>query len=278
MSMKGKGGPRSITPRAGEKALSMAQRPRPSRQSPPAETASVRREVLRLARRVADLQRERAGLERFAAVASHEVMTPLVMVEAVCASVLRRDGDRLDAESRDELELVSTTAAETRTEVEALLHLARCAERPPAREPVDLHALVQHATRVLRTELELRAASVTVMPLPVLQGDEALIAVVVNNLLANALHHGPPRGAKIRVSASHLQGGWRVTVAGTGRPLATADIERIFAPFERGPGEHSAPGTGLGLAICREIVERHGGALGVQPQRAGNRFHFTLPD
>jgi signal transduction histidine kinase len=267
-----------MTPQASEQARSTAQRPRPSRRSPPAETASVRREVLRLARRVADLQRERVGLERFAAVASHEVMMPLVMIEAVCASVLRRDGDRLDAESRDELELVSTTAAETRSEIEALLHLARCAAHPPAREPVDLHAVVKHATQVLRTDLELRAAAVTVKPLPVVHGDVALIAVVVNNLLANALHHGPPRGAKIRVSASRLHGGWRVAVAGTGRPLATADVERIFAPFERGAGQHSAPGTGLGLAICREIVERHGGALGVRPQRAGNRFHFTLPD
>jgi signal transduction histidine kinase len=240
--------------------------------------ASVRREVLRLARRVADLQSERVGLERFAAVASHEVMMPLVMIEVVCASVLQRDGDRLDAESRDELELVSMTAAETRIEVEALLHFARCAGRAPTREPVDLHAVVQHTTRVLRTELELRAASVTVKPLPVVQCDEALIAVVVKNLLANALHHGPARGAKIRVSASRLFDGWRVTVAGTGRPLATADVERIFAPFERGSHEHSASGVGLGLSICREIVERHGGTLGAQPQRAGNRFHFTLPD
>lgn len=267
-----------MTPRAGERARSTAQRPRRSSQSLPAETTSARLEALRLARRVADLQRERVGLERFAAVASHEVMMPLVMIEAACASVLRRDGDRLHAESRHELELVSMTAAETRAEVEALLHLARCAERPPAREPVDLHAVVQHATQVLRTALELRGASVTVKPLPVVQGDEALIAVVVSNFLANALHHGPPRGAKIRVFASRLHGGWRIAVAGTGRPLATADVERIFAPFERGPGEHLAPGTGLGLAICREIVERLGGALGAQPQRAGNRFHFTLPD
>ena len=267
-----------MTPRAGERVRSTAQRPRRSRQSPPAETVSARLEGLRLARRVADLQHERIELERFAAVASHEVMMPLVMIEAACAFVLRRGGGRLDDESRHELELVSTTAAKTRAEVEALLHLARCAERPPAREPVDLHAVVQHATQVLHTELELRGASVTVKPLPVVQGDEALIAVVVSNLLANALHHGPPRGAKIRVFASRLHGGWRIAVAGTGRPLATVDVERIFAPFERGPGEHSAPGTGLGLAICREIVERHAGVLSARPQRDGNRFDFTLPD
>jgi signal transduction histidine kinase len=267
-----------MTPRAGEHALSGAQRPRPSRPTPPPEMAGARREVLRLARRVADLQRERVGLERFAAVASHEVMMPLVMIEVVCASVLQRDGDRLDGKSREELDLVSRTAAETRLEVEALLHFARCAERAPAREPVDLHAIVQHTTQVLRAELELRAASVTVKPLPVVRGDEALVTVVVKNLLANALHHGPPRGARIRVFASRLHDGWRVSVAGTGRPLAIADVERIFAPFERGPHEHSASGVGLGLAICREIVERHGGTLGAQPQRAGNRFHFTLPD
>ena len=70
---------------------------------------------------------------------------------------------------------------------------------------------------------------------------------------------------------------WQLGVESEGEPIPDADRERIFQPYRRGTGERRARGSGLGLSICREIVERHGGELGVMPVEGGNRFQFTLP-
>jgi signal transduction histidine kinase len=70
---------------------------------------------------------------------------------------------------------------------------------------------------------------------------------------------------------------WELGIESEGEPVPAADRERIFKPYCRGNGERRARGSGLGLSICREIVERHGGEIGVVPLAAGNRFQFTLP-
>ena len=74
-------------------------------------------------------------------------------------------------------------------------------------------------------------------------------------------------------------GAWRLYVESEGEPIAPADRERIFEPYRRGRGERRVPGSGLGLTISRQIVERHGGVIGVAPGHdgTGNCFSLTLP-
>jgi signal transduction histidine kinase len=100
---------------------------------------------------------------------------------------------------------------------------------------------------------------------------------VFTNLLTNALKYGPRHGGTIAVGAVRVTHGWQLGVESKGEPVPPADRERIFKPYCRGNGERRARGSGLGLSICREIVERHGGKLGVVPVEGGNRFQFTLP-
>jgi hypothetical protein len=66
------------------------------------------------------------------------------------------------------------------------------------------------------------------------------------------------------------------TVSDTGRGIAQADQERLFAPFEQ--YDHGRDGSGLGLAICREFAGLLGGELSLAsaPGR-GSRFRFRLP-
>jgi two-component system, OmpR family, sensor histidine kinase KdpD len=105
-----------------------------------------------------------------------------------------------------------------------------------------------------------------------------MVEQVVTNLLENASRHSPP-GSPI-VVAANAQGDFiEVSVIDEGPGLDAGDVERLFRPFERGPGSRS---SGLGLAICRAFVEAHGGKIGVNGastdrRRPGARFTFTLP-
>ncbi len=69
----------------------------------------------------------------------------------------------------------------------------------------------------------------------------------------------------------------RFEVADTGEGIAPEHQQRVFEKFYRVPGA-STGGAGLGLSIAQEIVQAHGGEMGVTSQPGqGSTFWFTLP-
>ena len=89
-------------------------------------------EIIRLRTRVTELEREKEAVERFAAVAAHELLTPVVMIDACAATVADRlDGDERHLESRHDLDVLRRGCAQSRLLVESLLHHA-AVRRPPA--------------------------------------------------------------------------------------------------------------------------------------------------
>jgi signal transduction histidine kinase len=234
-------------------------------------------EVSRLGARVAELERDYARLERFAAVAAHEMSEPLVTTEAYATLLLERLGNQADAQSRSDLEALLRSAARMRLVVETLLHEAR-SNASIAREVIDLSEVVEECLDLLGHEIRSRRARVVTEPLPSVPGEPTLLCTVLRNLLSNALRYGPRTGGTIRIGASRAESVWRISVVSEGKPIRRQDRQRIFHPFERGSGERRSNGVGLGLAISRQIVERHGGIIGVEPCPRGNRFYFTIPD
>src|SRR3954453_13138592 len=236
-----------------------------------------RTEIARLRTRVTQLEREKQAVERFAAMAAHELLTPVVLMDAYAATVSDRlDGDR-HAESRHELDVLRRGVAQSRLLVETLLHHAAFQECPLERRPVALRPLVGDCVAVLAPEIRRHGTAVEVGPLPQLAVEQRLIGSVFMNLLTNALKYGPRHGGTIVIRAVRVPSAWRLGVESEGELIPAPDRERIFQPYRRGSGERRARGSGLGLSICREIIERHGGEIGVVPVEGGNRFQFTLP-
>ena len=96
------------------------------------------------------------------------------------------------------------------------------------------------------------------------------------NLISNALKYTPP-GGRIAVGAAAEDAFVRFSVSDTGAGIPEAFLPRVFEPFFRVPGRKNETGAGLGLAIVREIVEAHGGTIGVESQEGkGSTFSFTL--
>jgi signal transduction histidine kinase len=237
-------------------------------------------EITRLRTRVTQLEREKEAVERFAAVAAHELLTPVVMIDACAATVADQlDGDERHLESRRDLEVLRRGCAQSRLLVESLLHHAAAAGRPLRIRLVALQDLVEECVVLLEPEIRARGVSVEVGELPVVRAELPLIGAVINNLLVNALKYGPRGRATVQIGAERAGAAWRVHVTSEGEPIPPEDRERIFLPRTRGRGERRARGCGLGLTICREIVERHGGEIGVTPAEGGtgNCFAFTLP-
>jgi signal transduction histidine kinase len=243
-------------------------------------------EVVRLSGRVEQLEREleesraqAAKLERFAAMAAHEVLKPLVMTEAFATMIAERGGHGLDLDTRRDVDTLIRISSRMRVLVEAMLMDARPDQAPLQRQAVDVSKVLTDCVDMLGAEIKAREVTVDVDPMPVVPGDAALLTGVFGNLLSNALQYGPREGGEIQISAERSEAGWTFSVESPGPPIPERDRQRIFEPWQRGWGERRARGVGLGLAIVRQVVERHGGQVGVTSpaNTSANRFYFTLP-
>jgi len=232
----------------------------------------------RLSRRIERLERENRQLKEFAAMAAHEMIKPLVMTETCATAIRERSGHGLDIISRQELDIIINVSSRVRVLVEALLLDARDGNRTLHEQHVELGSVLRESLTILSREIAARKATIEVEELPTVRGNAALLGGVLTNLLANALKYGPAHGTTIKVTATRSDAGWTLGVESAGRPIPENERRAIFEPFRRGVAGRRVHGAGLGLAVVRQIVERHGGEVGVTTaDESGNRFFFTLP-
>jgi len=254
------------------------------------ETARLSQETARLhheagqaeARREVEALREVARLkDEFLGQVSHELRTPLTIIhgysELMVDGVL--DGPDCVRQSADEIHASSTLMLRL---VDDLLDTSRLdagrIELKPDR--VELGGwLARLASGFGQANPSHRVISDVPDGLPSVSVDLDRLGQVMNNLLSNAARYSAG-GTLIRLSAEAFGDSVEIDVADQGPGVAPEDCERIFEKFYR--GKHGATlavrGTGLGLAVARQLIEAHGGAIGVRSTLGrGSTFWVRLP-
>ncbi len=239
-------------------------------------------EAERLERQVADLSRSNTDLERFAHVVSHDLQEPLRSVSGFADLLALRSGDRLDEQGRESLGFIRDGVVRMGAMLDGVLDYSRSAGAGLTRGPGDREAVLRDAQADLAQAIGERGASISVGPLPTVEGDVVQLRQLVTNLLANALKFAGEHPPRVEVSAEETETGWTFAVRDEGIGIDPRDQERIFAMLARATpadgGDAVPEGTGIGLAVCQRIVERHGGEMWVESTPgAGSTFRFTLP-
>lgn len=201
----------------------------------------------------------------FAANVAHELRTPLALIR-LKLQILEETEDR-----RQLLNAVDR-AGRVVTQLLALVELERSDETTPSPfhpKHVVEAALVERAPHILSTGRRIELAE---------GGDEAvrigqptMLALAIDNLLDNAVHHTPP-GTNIRVEV-HEDGS--VSVEDDGPGIAPEDMDRIGRRFWRADRQ-SGSGVGIGLSIVNRIASANGGSLAVSIPPNGRGIRFTL--
>lgn len=208
---------------------------------------------------------------------SHDLRTPLSVIQAIASDLRDRVDD--DPGARDELlELVVTEAGRLDRIVGNLLSMSRieAGALAPETQAVALDELVAGCLRRLEhLFVDVRVESTFPPELPLVHGDWSQLDQVVTNLLENAARHAPDRSV-VRIAAKAVASDRvQISIEDEGPGIPPHERERAFAPFTRGP---ASTGSGIGLAICRAIVEAHGGWISVESGRSGGaRFVVVLP-
>ena len=219
-----------------------------------------------------------ADFERFVYSVSHDLQEPLRMVASYVQLLARRYAGRLDADADDFIGYAVDGSQRMQAMLDGLLRYSRIASQGKPLAPVALESVWARVLEQLQDDIERTGAVVTHAPLPVVTADAAQMALLLRQLLDNALTFHGEAAPRIHVSCERRERDWLIGVRDNGIGIAPQDAERVFTIFRRlHPGE-SQPGTGMGLALCQRVVERHRGRIWVESAPGhGATFFFTLP-
>jgi signal transduction histidine kinase len=198
----------------------------------------------------------------FVANASHELRTPLT-AERNLLQVALDNPNTNNAEWRSTATEVLASNGEQADLIDALLTLASSESGLSEREPIDLAPLVEKTLAELQAEtgrLRIHVDEATA-PAP-LDGDPVLVERLVGNLLINAVRHNVVGGV-LRVTTGATEDRAFVSVTNTGPVVPSAEVERLFQPFQRLDPRRTVykDGHGLGLSIVRAIASAHGASI-----------------
>jgi two-component system, OmpR family, sensor histidine kinase QseC len=211
---------------------------------------------------------------RFTADAAHELRSPLAAIRSNAQVLIgaRSDEERQQC-SRDLIAGVDRSARI----VDQLLILARADATPQVvrRVEVDLADLLAEQCREQSARAQSLGIDLCTSLLPTLiSGDRPLLAIMIRNLLDNALRY-TPRGGFVQVSCGSHGEFAQFSVADTGSGVLPEDRRRIFERFYR-VLENGSAGSGLGLSIVSRIAELHDGEVTLTDGPGGKGSCFTV--
>ncbi len=219
---------------------------------------------------------------KFFATVAHDVKNPLTAIlgysevlgmrlkerpdELKCASHIHNAAKTLNLLISDLVDLAAIESGKLRVEIGAM-DLASVVNEVKSR--VDVVA----QRKQIQFSLNLPPA------IPPLQGDPNRLGQVVQNLSTNAIQY-TKEGGKVSIEVT-LQPDWVIVgVRDTGIGISKEDLPRVWERFFQTKEAQNMrkAGFGLGLKISREIVQMHGGDMGIESELGvGSFFYFKLP-
>ena len=244
----------------------------------PMASYAVLSDVTALRRAYDDLKRSNRELDRFAAIASHDLQEPLRKIAAFASLLNRRHRDSMDEEARRALHFMLDAAMRMQSLIDELLNYSRLSNQSLKHANVNLTDAAAEAISRLDSALGESSGWVCVGDLPVVQGDQSVLVQILQNLLSNAIKYRGKSAPRIHVECETDADTVTLSVRDNGIGFDPRFSEKIFAPFQRLHARGDYPGNGIGLAIVQQAVERHGGEVWVESAPGqGSTFYFSLP-
>ncbi|MET0593204.1 MAG: response regulator, partial [Polyangiaceae bacterium] len=234
-------------------------------------------------RNVTEHRRLEARRLDFYSMVAHDLRSPLTSILMRAELMLAGKRGTLPEASAQDLRKIDNNVRALVSLINDFLDLARFEGTgfKLERVEVDLVALIDEAVdqfRPLSDNRQLRVQVVRPIAPMFTSGDRQRLMQVISNLVANAVKFTPP-GGDVTIRFAFERGMIKVSVADTGPGIPEEAIPSLFQRYARvSRATAKVEGTGLGLMIVREIVEAHGGSVGVESEEgAGSSFWFRLP-
>jgi signal transduction histidine kinase len=243
------------------------------------ETAILNKKLSETAEQLGALNRMK---DDFLSLVSHEFKTPLTTMMGFISVLLDEDTGPLNEQQRKFMTVTKNSAKRLEYLVTELLDLSKLegGARMELR-PLNLGVMLREGLERHRSQAEIAGKRLEYeIPesVPWAVGDERWIALVIDNLVSNAVKFAKAGGC-VRISVRDEGAQLLVSVADDGVGIPEEDRPHIFEKFfrARNAAKAGTPGTGLGLAISREIMAKHGGKIWFESETGkGTTFRFSL--
>ncbi len=220
--------------------------------------------------------------KRFIAMASHDIRSPLTAISIVLQGLNTGKRGELPEGVKKELARADSNSQRLLSLVNDFLELEKLEANKFSLDlaPVAASEVCESAKETLAGLAA--AAQISVLGPKndtILLGDERRLVQVVINLLSNAIKYSP-KNSSVRMSIEPGENKATIKVSDEGPGISPDDLPLVFDKFQqtKAKSELNIKGTGLGLAIVKNIVEAHGGEVGVISELGkGTTFWFTVP-
>ncbi len=220
----------------------------------------------------------------FISVVSHELRTPLSTIKNAAGLLASGKTGEVSPDQERFLSMMVRNIDRLGGIINDLLDLSKIesGKMPFRFSELNPHPLFQHIIETFQPQAKANSLVLELdcpESLPTVYADGTRIEQVFCNLLSNAMKF-TGAGGRVTLAARPVGDRVELSVSDTGVGLSEEDQKRVFEKFYQAedPLTRSTKGTGLGLAITREIVQAHGGKIGLESVRGkGSRFFFSLP-
>jgi two-component system, sensor histidine kinase and response regulator len=236
---------------------------------------------VQLSQEIQERQQAEANLRMLLHAVSHDLRSPLSGMSLLLRSRLNDAGSNIAIDRRTVEVMVQSCSRQLQL-IESLTATQQFDIKSDslAIKPLSLPALVQNIIierLPILNQHRVKVKQLFAADLPLVNADAQQLWRVFGNLIDNAVKYNQS-GFILTVEAKKEGKMVRCTVADNGAGISPQQCARLFEPYTRGVGVTLRQGLGLGLFICRQIVEAHGGEIGVDSELGkGARFWLTLP-
>lgn len=235
----------------------------------------------RITDRTAQLKATNKELEAFTYSVSHDLRAPLRHIDGFIELLQKKMEMPLDDQTSHYMDVIGESARKMGTLIDNLLSFSRMGRNEMLKSQVDLDELVQDVVQEFEPEADGRDILWNLTPLPIVTGDQAMLRIVLANLIANALKYTRRcQPAEIEIGCLPNQDNEVIVFVrdnGVGFDMAYAD--KLFGVFQRLHRIDEFEGIGIGLANVRRIINRHGGRTWAEGRvNRGATFYFSLSE
>lgn len=217
-------------------------------------------------------QQSNQALEHFAAIAAHDLKSPLATITGYL--------DLLKDESSDKkniryIDLCLGASDRMRNLIDSLLSFAKLSTNQKELEPIDLNEVLDLTKKNLTDTVTKSSALIEASHLPVVMGDKDLLIQLFQNLIANAIKFKSENPPHIQISFQEKEHNYIIALKDNGIGFDPKFKEDIFTLYKKLTGKHS--GSGIGLATCKKILDLHEGKIWAESAVGqGSTFFFSL--
>jgi two-component system sensor histidine kinase/response regulator len=245
----------------------------------------------RVEQRTQELREKNSALEasnkiknEFLGIAAHDLRSPLGSIRSMADLLLDEDDQMEQAEAREFLGMIRSTSNQMLTLVNDLLDISRIEAGKIALEleVIELRlylADIEKYNHMLGRRKRIKLDVTCEGELLAATFDRERIRQVLNNLVGNAFKFSSPE-TTVRLEVVSSDGNIEFSVRDQGQGIRSDELPLLFGAFQRTSTRPTGDeqSSGLGLSICKQIVEAHGGTIGVESTHGqGSRFYFRLP-